>query len=68
MISTALASSGSSLDYATRVAKILAKRMKQPIYVGCSVNLAGTTVEEEMEGLVTAVDQIVHCWTQQSHV
>ncbi|EXJ92169.1 hypothetical protein A1O3_00719 [Capronia epimyces CBS 606.96] len=66
VISTALSTSGSSIDYATRLAKILARKMKQPVYVGCSMNLAGTTAEEEMEGLTVAVDQIMKMWSRGS--
>ena len=66
VISTALSTSVSSIDYATRMAKILARRMKQPVYVGCSMNFAGSTVEEEMEGLTAAVDQIMQIWNQNS--
>ncbi|KIX05673.1 uncharacterized protein Z518_03645 [Rhinocladiella mackenziei CBS 650.93] len=66
VISTALSTSVPSIDYATRVAKILARRMKQPVYVGCSINLAGTFVEEELEGLTTAVDRIMQKWSQRS--
>lgn len=61
-MSTTLTASGSSIDYATRMAKILARRMKQPVYVGCSMNFAGSTVEEEMEGLTVAVDRIMQIW------
>ena len=64
VISTPLATSGSSIDYATRMAKILARRMRQPVYVGCSMNFAGTTADEEMEGFTTAVDQIIQKWAQ----
>lgn len=66
VISTALSASGSSIDYATRVAKVLARKMKQPVYVGCSMNFAGVTADEEMEGLAAAVDQIMEKWTQSS--
>ncbi|EXJ93917.1 hypothetical protein A1O1_02310 [Capronia coronata CBS 617.96] len=62
VVSTALANSGSSIDYATRVAKILARKTKQPVYVGCSMNFAGLTAEEEMEGLTVAIDHIMQKW------
>jgi hypothetical protein len=65
VISTPLSTSGSSIDYATRMAKILARRMRQPVYVGCSMNFAGTTAEEEMEGITKLVDQIMEKWSQQ---
>jgi hypothetical protein len=66
VISTPLSTSGSSIDYATRLAKILARRMKSPVYVGCSMNFAGTTTEEEMEGLTAVVGQIMDKWNQKS--
>ncbi|KAJ5010907.1 hypothetical protein K4K57_006506 [Colletotrichum sp. SAR 10_99] len=63
-LSTAIYSVESTVEFATRMAKLLAKRADMPVYVGCSVNLGGTamalSVEEEMEafravvGVVTA--------------
>lgn len=44
------------------MAKILARKMKRPVYVGCSMNFAGTTAEEEMEGFTAIVDQIMQRW------
>jgi len=64
VISTPLSTSGSSIDYATRLAKILARKLRQPVYVGCSMNFAGTTADEEMEGFTTVVDQIMQKWGQ----
>ncbi|KIW18325.1 hypothetical protein PV08_02613 [Exophiala spinifera] len=64
IISTPLATSGSSIDYATRMAKVLARRMRQPVYVGCSMNFAGTTTEEEMEGFTVAVSEIMRQWNE----
>lgn len=64
IISTTLYESGSSIDYATRTAKILARRTKTPTYVGCSMNFAGTTVEEEMEGLSKVIDTVLTSWTR----
>ncbi len=64
VLSTALYESGSSIDYATRTAKILARRTKEPVYVGCSMNFAGTTIEEEMEGLTKVVDTIMTGWNK----
>jgi len=64
VISTPLTTSGSSIDYATRMAKILARRMKKPVYVGCSMNFAGMTAEEEMEGLTVAVEKIMQNWNE----
>ncbi|KAK5256333.1 hypothetical protein LTR16_003487 [Cryomyces antarcticus] len=54
-LSTALYAQSSSLDFATRMAKTLARRTGRPSYVGSSVSFAsaglGGTVEEEMEGM-----------------
>lgn len=58
-ISTALVSSGSSIDYATRLSRILAIKMNQPVYVGCSINFSGTTTEEELEGLMRVVEEVM---------
>ncbi|KAJ5901559.1 hypothetical protein N7495_002087 [Penicillium taxi] len=60
-ISTTLYTSSSSIEYTTRVAKILARRIKLPVYVGCSIdpNGLGLTVEEEMEGLRQIVNVFV---------
>lgn len=59
VINTTVYSSGSSIDYATRVARILARRTALPVYVGCSMNFAGLMVEEEMEGLSKLIDTIM---------
>ena len=63
-ISTPLYSLPSSLDFTTRIAKVLVRRTQKLCYVGGSVNLMGAagggTVDEEMEafravvGVVTA--------------
>ncbi|KAF7712627.1 Uncharacterized protein PECH_002877 [Penicillium ucsense] len=60
-LSTTLYTTPSSIEYTTRVAKILARRMQRPVYVGCSIdpNGLGQTVEEEMEGLKYIVDLIM---------
>jgi hypothetical protein len=49
------------------VAKILARRIRQPVYVGCSIdpNGLGQTVEEEMEGLTHIVNLIVEKYEAQ---
>ena len=54
-ISTTLATTPGTIEYATRLAKILARRLSGPVYVGCSVSVEGMTVEEEMEGLSVVV-------------
>lgn len=59
VISTALVESGSSIEYATRVSKILARKTNLPAYVSCSMNFAGITPEEEMEGLTKVIEEIM---------
>jgi hypothetical protein len=58
-ISTALTTTPDTIEYATRLAKILARRLGIPVYVGCSVRVEGWTVEEEMEGLSVVVGKVV---------
>ena len=41
-----------------RVARAVAKRTQQPAYVGCSVSMAGASVEEEAAALRTAVELV----------
>lgn len=33
--------------------------MKKPVYVGCSMNFAGITTDEEIEGLTVIVHKIM---------
>ncbi|QGA15000.1 hypothetical protein EYB26_002656 [Talaromyces marneffei] len=63
-ISTILCNSPGSIEYATRTAKVLARRTKLPVYVGCNMDpvSTGTTVEEEMEGFKKIVDTIMERW------
>jgi len=49
----------SSVDFATRVAKILARRTGKPTYVGCSAVFGNYGIEEEMAGVKAAVDGIM---------
>ena len=58
-ISTSLYAQPSSIEFATRVAKIIAKRTKKPTYVGCSVVLEGATADEEMEVTQVTIDGIL---------
>ena len=58
-LSTPLYALPSTIEFCTRVAKIIAKRTKKPSYVGCSVSLEGATVEEEMEAMQVAIDGIL---------
>ncbi|KAK1529450.1 hypothetical protein CPAR01_11762 [Colletotrichum paranaense] len=61
-ISTAIYSVESTLEFTTRMAKLLAKRANMPVYVGCSINLGGAamslSVEEEMEAFRAIVDVV----------
>ena len=63
-ISTILCNAGGSIEYATRTAKVLARRTELPVYVGCNIDpvSTGTTVEEEMEGFKKIVDAIMTSW------
>ncbi|KAI0205254.1 hypothetical protein F4808DRAFT_278522 [Astrocystis sublimbata] len=58
-LSTTLYSSEATLEFTTRLAKILAKKTNRPVYVGNSISLASTglggTVEEEMEAFKQVV-------------
>ncbi|KAF2143339.1 uncharacterized protein K452DRAFT_225325 [Aplosporella prunicola CBS 121167] len=62
-LSTALYTQTPTLDVATRLAKILAKRTAMPTYVGNSVSFAsagaGGSVEEEMEGVRRVVEVVM---------
>jgi len=62
-LSTTLYFREDTVDIATLVAKILAKRTKVPVYVGCSVSFStagsGGSVEEEMEGIKNVVETVV---------
>ncbi|OXV05578.1 hypothetical protein Egran_06654 [Elaphomyces granulatus] len=65
-ISTTLQTSPASIDYTTRTAKILSRRMNAPVYVGCSIDTMamGSTVEEEMEGFTKIIDVIMERWNE----
>ncbi|OJI97063.1 hypothetical protein ASPVEDRAFT_24039 [Aspergillus versicolor CBS 583.65] len=65
-ISTTLYTSPSTEEYATRIAKILARRMGVPVYVGCSIDpvALGLLPEEEMEGLTGIVDKVMARWDE----
>ncbi|KKZ64919.1 hypothetical protein EMCG_09153 [[Emmonsia] crescens] len=63
-ISTPLYTSPSTLDYAIRTARILAHKMDMPVYVGCSVDFSGSTVEEEMEGLKRILEIVMEKWQE----
>jgi hypothetical protein len=57
-ICTALSTTPANIEYATRLAKILARKLGRPVYVGCSIYIEGMTVEEEMEGLSLVVARV----------
>ncbi|KAI0490379.1 hypothetical protein F4859DRAFT_6851 [Xylaria cf. heliscus] len=58
-LSTTLYSAEATLEFTTRLARILAKKTNRPVYVGNSVSLAsaglGGTMEEEMEAFKQVV-------------
>ncbi|KAI1180832.1 hypothetical protein F4777DRAFT_174383 [Nemania sp. FL0916] len=58
-LSTTIYSAEATLDFTTRLAKILAKKAKMPVYVGNSISFAsaglGGTMEEEMEAFKQVV-------------
>ncbi|KAI5850100.1 hypothetical protein BZA05DRAFT_400968 [Tricharina praecox] len=62
-LSTTLYFREDTIDVATRLAKILAKRTMLPVYVGCSVSFSaagrGGNVDEEMEGIRNVVRTVV---------
>lgn len=38
--------------------------MSIPVYVGCSVEFEGTSVEEETEGLKKVIDGVMEKWNE----
>lgn len=38
--------------------------MSIPVYVGCSVEFEGTTVEEETEGLKKVIETVMEKWNE----
>ncbi|PVI00162.1 hypothetical protein DM02DRAFT_527605 [Periconia macrospinosa] len=61
--STPLFTQTSTIDFTTRLAKVLARKLGKPVYVGNSMSFAnagmGGTVEEEMEGFKQVVEVVV---------
>ena len=51
------------MEFTTRLAKLLARKVGKPVYVGNSISFAsagmGGTVEEEMEGFKKVVEVIM---------
>lgn len=62
-LSTPLYTQGATLDFTTRLAKLLARKIGKPVYVGNSMSFAsagmGGTVEEEMEGFRRVVEVVM---------
>ena len=62
-LSTPLFTHGGTLDFTTRLAKVLARKTGKPVYVGNSSSFAsagmGGTVEEEMEGFRRVVEVVM---------
>ncbi|KAI7539449.1 hypothetical protein KC331_g9750 [Hortaea werneckii] len=62
-MSTPIYSLPASLDFTTRIAKVLVRRTQKLCYVGGSVNLSnaanGGSVEEEMEAFRAIIDVVV---------
>ncbi|QSZ34983.1 hypothetical protein DSL72_007845 [Monilinia vaccinii-corymbosi] len=62
-LSTPLCAYESSVEFTTRLAKLLARKTGKPVYVGNSISFAsagmGGTVEEEMEGFKKVVEIVM---------
>jgi Proteasome assembly chaperone 4 len=62
-LSTPLCTYESSVDFATRLAKLLARKTKMPVYVGNSISFEsagmGGAIEEEMEGFKKVVTVVM---------
>ena len=62
-LSTPLYTLPSSLDFATRLAKVLARKTGKAVHVGSSVTFAGAaqggSVEEEMDGFKAVVENVL---------
>ncbi|KAJ4373375.1 hypothetical protein N0V83_003670 [Neocucurbitaria cava] len=62
-LSTPLYTHSGTLDFTTRLSKVLARKVGKPVYVGNSTSFAsagmGGTVEEEMEGFRRVVEVVM---------
>ncbi len=62
VLATALYIQESTIDLAMRMAKLLARRLGRPVYVGNSIDFGSTglggTVEEEMDGMRRCVEVV----------
>lgn len=68
--STPLFTPPGTIDFTTRLAKLLARKLQKPVYVGNSMSFAsagmGGTVEEEMEGFKRVVEVIMKLLEKES--
>jgi Proteasome assembly chaperone 4 len=62
-LSTPLYTYESSVEFTTRLAKLLARKTERPVYVGNSISFEsagmGGTVEEEIEGFKRVVEVVM---------
>ena len=62
-LSTPLYTYESSVEFTTRLAKLLARKTAKPVYVGNSISFAsagmGGTVEEEIEGFKKVIEVVI---------
>ena len=62
-LSTPLYTYETSIEFTTRLAKLLARKTGKPVYVGNSISFAsagmGGTVEEEVEGFRKVVEVVM---------
>ncbi|KAH9870034.1 hypothetical protein J1614_006956 [Plenodomus biglobosus] len=62
-LSTPLFTHGGTIDFTTRLSKVIARKTGKPVYVGNSASFAsagmGGTVEEEMEGFKRVVEVVM---------
>ncbi|KAI0408049.1 hypothetical protein F4802DRAFT_594494 [Xylaria palmicola] len=75
-LSTTIYSAEATLEFTTRLAKIIAKKTNMPVYVGNSISFANTglggTMEEEMEAfkqvVAVAIDKLQPVIQAKSHM
>ncbi|KAF3042808.1 hypothetical protein E8E11_007657 [Didymella keratinophila] len=69
-LSTPLFTHSATLDFTTRLSKLLARRTSKPIYVSSSMSFVnagmGGTVEEEMEGFKRVVQVVMSLLNKES--
>ncbi|KAI1169195.1 hypothetical protein F5B18DRAFT_13250 [Nemania serpens] len=58
-LSTTIYSAEATLEFTTRLARILAKKINMPVYVGNSISLASTGLGGTMEEEMAAFKQVV---------